>query len=65
MSLAAFDELFKAHFVFSVSYDDALSHMYTFLRLRTESQDHEQELRVSEQCLGVTFVEHCIMHLVH
>lgn len=31
-SLAAFDELFKAHFVFSVSYDDALSHMYTFLQ---------------------------------
>lgn len=31
-SLAAFDELFKAHFVFSVSYDDALSNMYTFLQ---------------------------------
>ncbi|XP_056331620.1 uncharacterized protein LOC130243470 isoform X1 [Danio aesculapii] len=31
-SLAAIDELFKAHFVFSVSYDDALSNMYTFLQ---------------------------------
>ncbi len=31
-SLAGFDELFKAHFIFSVSYDDALSHMYTFLQ---------------------------------
>lgn len=31
-SLAAFDELFKVHFVFSVSYDDALSNMYTFLQ---------------------------------
>ncbi|XP_073349444.1 uncharacterized protein [Pagrus major] len=30
--LAAFDELFKVHFVFSVSYDDALSNMYTFLQ---------------------------------
>uniref|UniRef100_UPI003AAFAE01 uncharacterized protein n=1 Tax=Centroberyx gerrardi TaxID=166262 RepID=UPI003AAFAE01 len=29
-SLAAFDELFKVHFVFSVSYDDALRNMYTF-----------------------------------
>ena len=31
-SLAAFDELFKVHIVFSVSYDDALSNMYTFLQ---------------------------------
>ncbi len=30
MSLAAFDELFKPHF--SVSYDNALSHMYTFFQ---------------------------------
>ncbi|KAI7793219.1 hypothetical protein IRJ41_008801 [Triplophysa rosa] len=31
-SLAAFDELIKAHFVFGVSYDDALNNMYTFLQ---------------------------------
>ncbi|KAI4885544.1 hypothetical protein NFI96_007003 [Prochilodus magdalenae] len=30
-SLAAFDELFKVHFVFSLSYDESLSNMYTFL----------------------------------
>ncbi|KAK3553007.1 hypothetical protein QTP86_031103 [Hemibagrus guttatus] len=32
MSLAAFDELFKVHFVFSVSSDTALSNMYTLLQ---------------------------------
>ncbi|XP_023808245.1 uncharacterized protein LOC111946944 isoform X1 [Oryzias latipes] len=31
-SLGAFDELFKAHFVFSVSYDGALLNFYTFLQ---------------------------------
>ncbi|XP_054870864.1 uncharacterized protein LOC111574890 isoform X2 [Amphiprion ocellaris] len=31
-SLGAFDELFKAHFVFSVSYDGALVNFYTFLQ---------------------------------
>ena len=31
-SLAAVDELFKVHFVFSVSYDAALNNMYTFLQ---------------------------------
>lgn len=31
-SLAAFDELFKVHFVFSVSYDEALCSLYTFLQ---------------------------------
>ncbi|CAI5642751.1 unnamed protein product [Oreochromis niloticus] len=31
-SLGAFDELFKAHFVFSVSYDAALVNFYTFLQ---------------------------------
>ncbi|XP_030581778.1 uncharacterized protein LOC115777891 [Archocentrus centrarchus] len=31
-SLAAIDELFKLHFVFSVSYDDALTNIYTFLQ---------------------------------
>ncbi|XP_076607095.1 uncharacterized protein LOC143333046 [Chaetodon auriga] len=38
-SLAAFDELFKVHFVFSVSYDDALSNMYTFLQTTVYSID--------------------------
>lgn len=31
-SLAAFDELFKAHYVFGISYDAALHSMYTFLQ---------------------------------
>ena len=31
-SLGAFDELFKAHFVFNVSYDAALVSFYTFLQ---------------------------------
>ncbi|XP_032421846.1 uncharacterized protein LOC116721923 [Xiphophorus hellerii] len=31
-SLGAFDELFKAHFVFNVSYDAALMNFYTFLQ---------------------------------
>ncbi|XP_028297240.1 uncharacterized protein LOC114459080 [Gouania willdenowi] len=30
--IGAFDELFKAHFVFNVSYDRALVHFYTFLQ---------------------------------
>ncbi len=30
--MAAFDELFKMHFIFSVSYDDTLTNMYTFLQ---------------------------------
>ncbi|XP_066529672.1 uncharacterized protein [Hoplias malabaricus] len=31
-SVAAFDELFKAHFIFSLSYDEALSNFYTFVQ---------------------------------
>ncbi|KAF6726458.1 hypothetical protein FQA47_020344 [Oryzias melastigma] len=31
-SVAAFDVLFKAHFVFSISYDEALSSFYTFIQ---------------------------------
>ncbi|MED6269120.1 hypothetical protein CHARACLAT_029948 [Characodon lateralis] len=31
-SAAAFDKLFKAHFVFSLSYDEALSSFYTFIQ---------------------------------
>lgn len=31
-SVAAFDDLFKAHFVFSLSYDEALSSFYTFIQ---------------------------------
>lgn len=30
--VAAFDELFKAHYVFAVSYDDALSSFFTFIQ---------------------------------
>ena len=31
-SLGSFDELFKAHFVFNMSYDGALVNFYTFLQ---------------------------------
>ncbi|KAF7651240.1 hypothetical protein LDENG_00113740 [Lucifuga dentata] len=31
-SVAAFDELFKAHYVFSVSYDEVLCSFYTFVQ---------------------------------
>jgi hypothetical protein len=31
-SLAAFDELFKVHFVFSLNYDESLRSMYTFIQ---------------------------------
>lgn len=31
-ALGAFDELFKAHFVFNLSYDAALVNFYTFLQ---------------------------------
>lgn len=31
-SVAAFDELFKVHFIFSVSYDEALINFYTFVQ---------------------------------
>lgn len=31
-SLAAIDELFKVHFVFSLSYDPPLKNLYTFLQ---------------------------------
>ena len=30
--VAAFDELFKADFVFAVSYDEALSNLFTFIQ---------------------------------
>lgn len=52
-SMGAFDELFKAHFVFSVKYDDALSSLYTFLQTtlynidigRTDETPRVKELR--------------------
>lgn len=31
-SLAAFDELFKAHFIFSVNYNESLNSFYTFIQ---------------------------------
>ncbi|XP_078145189.1 uncharacterized protein LOC139914508 [Centroberyx gerrardi] len=65
-SLAAFDELFKVHFVFSVSHDDALRNMYTFQTTvysidtykgeGIESQVHEQELRA--KFLDNVYVQH-------
>nr|XP_009290659.2 uncharacterized protein LOC101885607 [Danio rerio] len=38
-SLAAFDELFKAHYVFGISYDAALHSMYTFLQTTVYNND--------------------------
>ncbi|KAJ8000805.1 hypothetical protein DPEC_G00184130 [Dallia pectoralis] len=38
-SLAAFDELFKAHYVFSVSYHEALCNFYTFIQTTVYSID--------------------------
>lgn len=32
MAVAAFEKLFKAHFVFAVSYDEALFNFYTFIQ---------------------------------
>lgn len=40
-SLAAFDELFKVHFVFSVNYADALNNFYTFLQTTVYGIDVE------------------------
>jgi len=31
-AVAAFDELFKEHFVFAVSYDEALCNFFTFIQ---------------------------------
>lgn len=31
-SLSAFDELFKCHYVFNLSYDESLVHLYTFVQ---------------------------------
>lgn len=50
MSLGAFDELFKSHFVFSVKYDNALSSLYTFLHttlcnIDIDTADSVKELR--------------------
>ncbi|XP_019899180.1 uncharacterized protein LOC105021033 isoform X2 [Esox lucius] len=38
-SLAAFDELFKAHYVFSVTYHEALCNFYTFIQTTIYSID--------------------------
>lgn len=35
-SVAAFDELFKDHYVFSLSYDEALCNFYTFLHTKPQ-----------------------------
>ena len=40
-SLAALDELFKVHFVFSVSYADALNNLYTFIQTTVYGIDVE------------------------
>ncbi|KAL3999310.1 N-acetylglutamate synthase [Sarotherodon galilaeus] len=38
-SVAAFDGLFKAHFVFSLSYDEALTSFYTFIQTTIYNTD--------------------------
>ena len=39
--MAALNKLFKVHFVFSVSYDSALSNVYTFLQTTVYGMDVE------------------------
>ncbi|XP_037397129.1 uncharacterized protein LOC119264043 [Pygocentrus nattereri] len=38
-SLGAFDELFKSHYVFNLSYDEFLVHFYTFVQTTVYSTD--------------------------
>ncbi len=38
-AVAAFDELFKVHFVFAVSYDEALCNFYTFIQTMVYGTD--------------------------
>ncbi len=38
-AVAAFDELFKVHFVFAVSYDEALCNFYTFIQTTVYGTD--------------------------
>ncbi len=38
-AIAAFDELFKVHFVFAVSYDEALCNFYTFIQTTVYGTD--------------------------
>lgn len=50
-SLGAFDELFKAHFVFSLCYDRALVNFYTFLQTTVYNIDvgkMKESLRVRD-----------------
>ncbi|XP_027869957.1 uncharacterized protein LOC114142738 [Xiphophorus couchianus] len=60
-SLGAFDELFKAHFVFNVSYDAALMNFYTFLqttvynidvgKIKESPRVRDVRARLLNQCL--------------
>ncbi|KAK3520831.1 hypothetical protein QTP70_033047 [Hemibagrus guttatus] len=55
MSLAAFDELFKVHFVFSVSSDTALSNMYTLLQTTINGIDVDTS-KIKEEFRRITTV---------
>lgn len=64
-ALSAFDELFKVHYVFGISYDQALNAMYTFVQTTIYNSDiglsHETprvvDLRAKllNKCLGALF----------
>ncbi|XP_039647128.1 uncharacterized protein LOC120553108 isoform X3 [Perca fluviatilis] len=45
-SLGAFDELFKSHYVFNLSYDESLVHFYTFLQTTVYNID----VTTTEEC---------------
>lgn len=50
-AVAAFDQLFKAHFVFAVSYDEALYNFFTFIQTTVYGVDvgnAKESLRVKE-----------------
>ncbi|KAJ8346522.1 hypothetical protein SKAU_G00279230 [Synaphobranchus kaupii] len=66
-SLGAFDELFKAHFVFNLSYDVALVNFYTFLqttlynidvgKMKESPRVRDLRARLLNQPLSLTYIE--------
>lgn len=55
-AVAAFDELFKARFVFAVSYDEALCNFYTFIQTMVYGIDvgtAKESPRVKEICVRI------------
>ncbi|CAL8361385.1 unnamed protein product [Arctogadus glacialis] len=59
-AVAAFDEMFKAHFVFAVSYDEALCNFYTFIQTTVygiDSGTTKESPRVKEIRAKVDHIE--------